>query len=177
MNNTNKYGDLLDKYMDNAHGDYRTKQEREEEARGRYGNLLDHAKPDNKIYEDMIAVDNVCGNIRRQREDEYERVNLYRQERIEREKKEYEERVVRNDAFVNDFLQKKEAERKAEDEKRKAAERGQNMYTSLQRAIDSREEASAMVARTNAMLAKDKERRKAHEDKMEWYRKQENIRK
>ena len=34
-----RYGHLLDKYVDNAHADYSTKQEREEEIRNRYGHL------------------------------------------------------------------------------------------------------------------------------------------
>ena len=39
----NKYEHLLDKYVDDAHADYHTRQEREEEARSRYGHLLDYA--------------------------------------------------------------------------------------------------------------------------------------
>ena len=39
--------------------------------------------------------------------------------------------------------------------------------------INTKDEASEMIARTNAMLKKDEEQRKAHEEKMEWYRKQE----
>ena len=39
----NKYEHLLDNYVDGAHADYHTRQEREEEARSRYGHLLDYA--------------------------------------------------------------------------------------------------------------------------------------
>jgi len=53
----NKYGHLLDKYMDDACVDRRTKQEREQAARDKYGNLLDQAKPNNKIYDDILNVD------------------------------------------------------------------------------------------------------------------------
>ena len=39
--------------------------------------------------------------------------------------------------------------------------------------INARDEASEMIARTNEKLKRDEERRKAHEEKMEWYRRQE----
>lgn len=169
----NKYEHLLDKYVDDAHADYRTKQEREEEARSRYGHLLDYAKPNNKIYEDILGMDDACRRVRQQRAEDYEQANIRRQERIEREKREQQERTDRNNAFVNSYLEKKEAERKAAEEKRKEAEREQSFLNSIQRMINARDEASEMIARTNAMLKRDEERRKAHEEKMEWYRRQE----
>jgi len=169
----NKYEHLLDKYVDDAHADYRTKQEREEEARSRYGHLLDYAKPNNKIYEDILGMDDACIRVRQQRAEDYEQANIRRQERIEREKREQQERTDRNNAFVNSYLEKKEAERKAAEEKRKEAEREQSFLNSIQRMINARDEASEMIARTNAMLKRDEERRKAHEEKMEWYRREE----
>ena len=169
----NKYEHLLDKYVDDAHADYHTRQEREEEARSRYGHLLDYAKPNNKIYEDILGMDDACRRVRQQRAEDYEQANIRRQERIEREKREQQERTDRNNAFVNSYLEKKEAERKAAEEKRKEAEREQSFLNSIQRMINARDEASEMIARTNAMLKRDEERRKAHEEKMEWYRRQE----
>lgn len=87
-NNNNKYGNLLDKYMDDRHVDYGTKMERETEAKDKYGGLLDNAKPDNKILDNILNVNNACRNIQRKRADEYKQENLRRQERIEREKRE-----------------------------------------------------------------------------------------
>lgn len=170
-----RYGDLLDKYVDNAHAEYSIKQEREEEARNRYGYLLDYAKPDYKIYKDIIGVDDACRRMRQQRTDDYEQANIRRQERIKNEKKEQQERIDRNNAFVNSYLEKKEAERKEAEEKRKEAEREQKFLNSIQRMIDVKDEASEMVARTNTMLKINEERRKAHEEKMEWYEKQQNY--
>lgn len=158
----NKYRHLLDKYVDSTHADYHTRQEREEEARSRYGHLLDYAKPNNKIYEDILGMDDACRRVRQQRAEDYERANIRRQERTDR-----------NNAFVNSYLEKKEAERKAAEEKRKEAEREQNFLNGIQRMINARDEASEMIVRTNAMLQRDEERRKAHEEKMEWYRRQE----
>ena len=168
-----RYGHLLDEYMDNVHADYSVKLEREEESRDRYGHLLDYAKPDHKIYKDIIGVDDACRRIRQQRAGEYEQANIRRQERIENEKREQQKRIDRNNAFVNLHLEKKEAERKAVEEKRKEAEREQNFLNSVQKMINSKDEVSEMIARTNAMLKRDEEHRKAHEEKMEWYRKQE----
>lgn len=169
----NKYRHLLDKYVDSTHADYHTRQEREEEARSRYGHLLDYAKPNNKIYEDILGMDDACRRVRQQRAEDYEQANIRRQERIESEKREQQERTDRNNAFVNSYLEKKEAERKAAEEKRKEAEREQNFLNGIQRMINVRDEASEMIVRTNAMLQRDEERRKAHEEKMEWYRRQE----
>ena len=64
----NKYEHLLDKYVDDAHADYRTRQEREEEARSKYGHLLDYAKPNHKIYEDIIKLDDMCRSVRQQKQ-------------------------------------------------------------------------------------------------------------
>lgn len=169
----NKYEHLLDNYVDGAHADYHTRQEREEEARSRYGHLLDYAKPNNKIYEDILGMDDACRRVRQQRAEDYEQANIRRQERIESEKREQQERTDRNNAFVNSYLEKKEAERKAAEEKRKEAEREQSFLNSIQRMINARDEASEMIARTNEKLKRDEERRKAHEEKMEWYRRQE----
>lgn len=167
-----KYGHLLDKYVDNAHADYKTKQQREEEAKNRYGHLLDYAKPDYKIYEDIIGVDDMCRRAKQQREEDYEQANIRRQERIEREKREEQEHIDQNNAFVNAFLEKKEAERKAAEEKRLAVEREQSFLNSIQRMIDIKDEMSEKIAKTNAMLQRDEQRRKEHEEKMEWYRRQ-----
>lgn len=169
----NKYGHLLDKYVDNAHADYQTKKEREEEARSRYGHLLDYAKPNNKIYEDILGIDDECRRVRQQRAEDYERANIRRQERIEREKREQQERTDRNNAFVNSYLEKKEAERKAAEKKRLEAEREQSFLNDIQRMINIKDEMSEKITRTNAMLKRDEERRRAHEEKMEWYRRQE----
>ncbi len=167
----NKYGHLLDNYMGGTpvNYNYQTNTEREEEARKRYGHLLDYAKPDHKIYEDMIAVDNASRKMRQQRAEAYEQENIRRQERIEREKREEQERIDKHNAFVNSFLEKKEAERQAAEEKRKAAEREQNMLDNIQKMINLRDETEEMVTRTNARLAKEEEKRKAHEEKMKWY--------
>lgn len=176
-----RYGHLLDRYMDDAHVDYKTKQEREEEARSKYGHLLDYAKPDYSTLEVMFKLEESSRECRKREAKEEERANQRRQERIEREKRERQEHIDRNSTFIESMIAKKEAEREAErkaaEEKRLKAEKEQNFLNGIQRMIDFKDEAAAMIARTNKMLKVDEEKQKAHEDKMAWYRKQEKARK
>ena len=49
------------------------------------------------------------------------------------------------------------------------------MLNSLQQAINNRDRMVDMANKTNAMLQRDEQRRKEHEEQMEWYRKQEGY--
>ena len=139
-NNENRYGNLLDKYMDggNEKKSYspmldREISKRKEEGKGRYGDLLKNAKPNDKIYEDILNVDNSC-RMRRQNEAEQERqIQARRQERIEREQRELQERIDKNNAFVNNMLEKKEAERKAAEQKKKEEAEKADFYKRVER--------------------------------------------
>lgn len=177
--NNNKYGHLLDKYMHDTHVDYKTKQEREEETRSKYGNLLENVKLDYSALELMVKIDESGRERRRKEAEEEERANRRRQERIEREKREHQERIDKNSAFVESIIAKKEAEREAArkeaEEKRLKAEREQNFLNGIQRLIDFKDETAAMIARTNKMLQAEEEKRKAHEEKMAWCKKQEKA--
>lgn len=89
--NENKYGHLLDKYMDGGKKYTHPLLEKEakakkEEGQNKYGDLLDNAKPNYKLYDDMLAVDKVNNQLRQKREEENRQANIRRQERIEREK-------------------------------------------------------------------------------------------
>lgn len=131
--NKDKYDGLLDKYMDDKHVDYRTKMEREKVAKDKYGGLLDKEKPNDTILNDILNVSNACRNIRQQRVDEYEYKNMMRQKRIEREKREEQERRDRHEAYINNFLDKKEAERKAIAQKKKEEAEKADFYKSVER--------------------------------------------
>lgn len=167
-----RYGNLLDKYLDNAHADYLTREEREEEARKRYGNLLDKAKPDTKLEDDAARVEDSLARLRWERAKEYEEFESRRQERIERKKREEQERNARYNAFINDFIEKKKAEQKAEEERRKRIETEQSFLNNVQRIIDIKTEMSEKIARTNRMLKYNEERRKEHEEQMKWFERQ-----
>lgn len=132
-NSNDKYGGLLNKYMDDRYIDYRTKTEREKESQDKYGGLLDKAKPDDTILNDILNVSNACKNIQRKRADEYEQVNLRRQERIECERREEQDRRDRHEAYINGFLDKKEAECKAVEKKKQEETEKADFYKSVER--------------------------------------------
>lgn len=71
-NNNNKYGHLLDRYMDCNNVDYKTKQEREEETKSKYGHLLDYAKPDYSALETMVKIEESNRERRRKEAEEEE---------------------------------------------------------------------------------------------------------
>ena len=132
-NSNDKYGGLLNKYMDDANIDYATKMAREKESEDKYGGLLDKAKPDDTILNDILNVSNACRNIQRKRADEYEQANLRRQERIEREQAELQERQDKHTAYINDFLKKKEAEQEAIAKKKKEEAEKADYYKRVER--------------------------------------------
>lgn len=68
--NENPYGHLLDKYLDSNHVDWETRQEREEEAKRRYGHLIGFAKPDNSTLELMAKMEDDRIERRKQMEEE-----------------------------------------------------------------------------------------------------------
>lgn len=117
--NKDKYGGLLDKYMDDKHVDYRIKMEREKEAKNKYGSLLEKAQPNDTILNDILNVSNACRNIQQKKADEYEQENIRRQEHIKREQEELQERQNRHTAYINNYLEKKETEQKAIAQKKK----------------------------------------------------------
>ncbi len=131
--NKDKYGGLLDKYMDDKHVDYRIKMECEKEAKNKYGSLLEKAKPNDTILNDILNVSNACRNIQQKKANEYEQTNIRRQERIEREQREEQERRDRQDAFINDYLKKKETEQKAIAQKKKEEAEKADFYKRIER--------------------------------------------
>lgn len=142
-NNKNRYGNLLDKYMDggNEKKSYSPMLNREiskhkEEGKDRYGNLLKNAKPNDKIYDDILNVDNACRRLRQNEEEEARQNLLRRQERIEREQRELQERIERNDAFVNDMLEKKRAEQEAVEKKKKEEAEKADFYKRVERLMN-----------------------------------------
>lgn len=139
----NKYGHLLDKYMNGCEKkDYSGILQKEEKkykgtGNNRYGNLLENAKPDYKLYDNILSVSETCRVARQQRTEEEHRLQVKRQERIEREKREMDEHINRNNAFVNSYLEKKQAEqeaiRKEREEKLKEETEQQELYKSIDR--------------------------------------------
>jgi hypothetical protein len=110
--NNNPYGHLLDKYLDPEHLDWETKQQRKEEAKGRYGHLLDYAKPDTSILEHMARLEDERIERRKQEEEERKLAALRRQEQIAvvKRREENHNAEVRN--FAESIIENREARRK-----------------------------------------------------------------
>lgn len=139
-NYKNRYGNLLDKYMDggNEKKSYSPMLNREiskhkEEGKDRYGDLLKNAKPNDKIYDDILNVHNASMRRRQNEEEEVRQNQLRRQARIEREQRELQERIDRNDAVINNMLEKKRAEQEAVEKKKKEEAEKADFYKRVER--------------------------------------------
>lgn len=142
----NKYGHLLDKYMDGCNKkDYSGILQKEAKkykgtGNNRYGNLLENAKPDYKLYDNILSVSDTCRVARQHKAEEERQLRAKRQERIEREKREMDEHIEKNNAFVNSYLEKKQAEqeaiRKAREEKCKKEAEQQEFYKNIDRLMN-----------------------------------------
>ena len=141
-NNDNKYGNLLDKYMDGSEKkSYSLMLNKEiskhkDDGKGRYGNLLKKAKPNNKIYDDIMNVHNASVRSRQNEEEEARQNQLRRQARIEREQRELQEHKDRNDALINDMLEKKRKEQEAVEKKKKEEAEKADFYKRVERLIN-----------------------------------------
>ena len=171
-----RYGHLFDGILDKTQAEYRTQQELEREAQSRYGHLADYMKSDNTIYDNMIGIVNTCRHEKQRREEVRAQADIRMKERAEREKREKQEHIDRNDAFVNYLVEKDMAEKKArmeaEEQRRREAEKKQDISNSLRRMGSIMDEMSEKSACINAMLERDAQREKEYRDQMEWYRKQ-----
>lgn len=179
--NNNPYGHLLDRYLDSIRVDWVNREEREKEAKEKYGNLLEYAKPDLSIYQYMVDIDEASRRERKREEEEQSRAYNSRQELIECEKRKNKEHQENLSHFVNSILMKaeseREVERKAAEEKRRKEEREQSSLNAIRRIIDISDEISATIEQTEKMLKYDDEKRRAHEEQMKWFESQKNFKK
>ena len=133
--NKNPYGHLLDKYLDSNHVDWKTRQEREEEAKRRYGHLIGIAKPDNSTLERMAKIEDDRIERRKQMEEERKLDALRRQERIEAEKRKEDEHNAMVKGYAESVMARKEAKVRAAEmeqrEKREAEEMRQRMHGNI----------------------------------------------
>ena len=149
-NNNNKYGHLLDKYMDSNHVDYETKQQREEEDKNKYGHLLDYAKPDYSILELMSKMEDDRIERWKQKAKEKELENQRRQVRIEEERRKEDEHIAKARNYAESLIKRKQAKIKAdadrEEKECKEAEEQQSIYDRINRLMQiSPESANAYV--------------------------------
>lgn len=142
----NRYGELLDKYINSGNSkDYNGMLDREKqkyigEAENRYGDLLKNVKPDMNCLNTMVNLEDDRRRRKIKEAEEEREINAKRQKRIEREKQEHENRLVRNNAFVNDFLEKKKNEQILKDkeaqDKRKKEEEEQKLYSDIDKLMN-----------------------------------------
>lgn len=173
-----RYGDLLDRYAEGEKADYKTDEQRREETRNRYGELLDHTEP-YPIYDRLIEGEEMFRRLRQERQEEQEKAKIRWQERLERDKREEQEHIARNEAIVNAYLEKQEAERRAAklsmEKERQKAEQKESVINSIQRMMEIGSDMAKEIKETRVMLDKDAQERRAYDERMEWYRKQEKA--
>ncbi len=134
-----KYGNLLDGFMDSGNTkDYNGTFVKESE--NRYGNLMRDVSQNNKYLDTMETMVNSMDDLKRKRAEENCQFDEKIRKRIERKKQEHEERADKNNAFINDFLQKKENEQKMEEIKAQERERReakeQKVYSDIDKLIN-----------------------------------------
>lgn len=172
-----RYGNLFDGILDKPPARYKTQQELKQETQNRYGYLFDRVRTDDALYDDMMGIENSCRRMRQEREEANKQADIQMKERIEREKREEKRRNDEKNAFVNSLIGRSEAEkrgrREAEEKRRLEAEKKQNVIGSLRIMRDIADQASEKAGRTREMLTRDEQRRKEHDEQMEWYRKQQ----
>ena len=106
-NNNNPYGHLLDKYLDGTHFDYRTDKQKEEEAKAKYGHLLDYAKPDDSMWDNILDTYKSCERMNQHRREENERNAARFRERIERKRREEEEHNAKVTAYAESLIERR----------------------------------------------------------------------
>ncbi len=117
-----KYGNLLDKFMDGDSKAYNGMLDKEKQKyigkeEDRYGDLLKNAKPDMHCLDIMVNLENDRNRRIALEAEKEQQLNIDRQRRIEHEKQKHEEHIARNNAFVNEFLEKKKNEQEMRDRK------------------------------------------------------------
>lgn len=126
---TDRYEGLLDKYMDNTHVNFSTQKECEEEARKRYGDLVDRMKPGNSAMELIAQLEEEQMERRKERARDEALGQQWSRECIERVRQREQKRMEENADFTKSIIDRKEARIKAAEEKerqeRMAAEKQQ----------------------------------------------------
>ena len=122
----NRYGNLLDKVM---------KDNEKPMEHGRYGDLLEKVKGGKMIEEQILNTHNAIQSLSAKREREEERLNIRRQERIERERCENAEHKERNNRFINSYLSKEEEKVKEQKRKQLEEKKQQDRYNTIEKLI------------------------------------------
>lgn len=148
----NKYGNLLDKYIDGGKSytspllNKEVQKYNKSEEEKRYGDLLKNAKPDYKLYDDIVNASNAGLRLKQQRAEEERQANLRMQERIEREQRELQERREKHDATINNMLAKKKTEQEAIEKRKKEEAEKAEIYKHIERLMETSSKAAEAYA-------------------------------
>lgn len=175
----NRYGHLLDKYVDKDSMELEIRMRREEEAKTKYGNLLDNAKPDYTMWNNIKRVYEMRDQTNQKRREEEEKANLRFQERIKDEKRKEEEHNASVKAYGESILERrwaeKEAEAKTAEEKRMETERKKSTLNSIQNVMDMSENLKKMSLDIKNRLEYERKKDEERQKQREWYEKQEGY--
>lgn len=138
----NRYGNLLDKYTGKESNNSNRilndfTRSKKEEGKGKYGTLLDNVGELPTIYDKILDVENAT---RRMNQEEAEKQTKHEQEikaKHERKEQELQARKDKNTVFVEDYLAKKEAEKKAIEEKKKKEAEQAEIYKHIEKLMET----------------------------------------
>lgn len=183
-NNRNKemqerYGHLLDKYINaGSHPDpvfhKETREYIKDVENGRYGHLLDHVSdPLQKMYDNMIRLQDDAFERRKRKNEEEERAELIARGRRQVERINEKRHIDRMQSFVNGFIERKktkieaEAAQRAEEERRKHEE--QKYIERFRHYTDSVNKAREITERAKELIERRKKREEEHKRQMAWF--------
>lgn len=183
-NNRNKemqerYGHLLDKYINAA--DYpnpilhrETSKYIKDVENGRYGHLLDHVSdPLQKMYDNMIRLQDDAFERRKRKNEEEERAELIARGRRQVERINEKRHIDRMQSFVNGLIERKktkieaEAAQRVEEERRKREE--QECIERFRHYTDSLNKAREMTTRAKELMEREQKREEEHNRQMAWF--------
>ena len=136
-----RYGNLLDKYTGKESNNSNRilndfTRSKKEEGKGKYGTLLDNVDKLPTIYDKILDVENAT---RRMNQEEAEKQAKHEREiklKRERQEQELQVHIDKNNAFVEDYLAKKEAEQKAIEKKKKEEAEKADFYMRVERLMN-----------------------------------------
>lgn len=126
-----KYGKLLDKFVEEGRG----------QSHGeRYGSLLKNVNSDKSrldAWDGLGRFESVRDERRAEEAEEDRKIQIERAKRIEDRNREREDRLAKNNAFVDGYLEKKRNEQEARDREQKKKSEEEKMIESIATLIDT----------------------------------------
>lgn len=147
----NKYGHLLDKYIENE-GKNRSRiiddftRSKKKEGKGKYGNLLDDVDRFPTIYDKMLDVENATRRMKMKEAEKQAKHECEIKAKREREERELQARREQNTAFVEEYLAEKKAKQEAIEKKKKEEAEKAEIYKNIEKLMQTSPEAAKAYA-------------------------------